>query len=536
MNLALPKFAVPLVAATLACALYASPATAEKVLRVASTMADIPLTTGQASQGGEGMRFIGFALYDGLINWDLSRSDVPAKLRPGLALSWSVDGVTHTKWTFKLRPNVKFHDGSTFDAEAVVWNLDKMLNRSAPQFDQAQATQGSPYILNIASYRVIDPMTVEITTKQPDAVFPYLVVNIAISSPARYKELGNDWTKDANKPSGTGPWILTKLVPHERAEMVRNPNYWDPKRIPKSDRMVLLTMPDAGTRVAALLSGQVDWIEAPAPDTLPRLKSSGMQIVTNIYPHTWPYILNVEKGSPFADIRVRKAANLAIDRKGLVDFLGGTAVPAEGQIYSKNPWFGHPNFKIRYDPAEALRLMKEAGYSPEHPLHVTFAVSTAGSGQMQPLPMNEFIQENLKAVGFDVTLKVMEWEALRALRRKPAEAPENKGIDGLNNSVAYWDPYIGLIGPSKSTLKPPVGYNWGGFNDKEADQLASAAQVEFDPAKQDVILGKLHARIVDQAMWIWVVHDLNPRALAPNVKGFVQAQSWFQDLTPVYVE
>jgi ABC-type transport system substrate-binding protein len=85
-------------------------------------------------------------------------------------------------------------------------------------------------------------------------------------------------------------------------------------------------------------------------------------------------------------------------------------------------------------------------------------------------------------------------------------------------------------------MRPPAGYNWGGFNDKEADELAAQAKVEFDPAKQDAILAKLHARIVDQAMWIWVVHDLNPRALAPNVKGFVQAQSWFQDLTPVSVQ
>jgi peptide/nickel transport system substrate-binding protein len=167
---------------------------------------------------------------------------------------------------------------------------------------------------------------------------------------------------------------------------------------------------------------------------------------------------------------------------------------------------------------------------------VTFAISTAGSGQMQPLPMNEFIQENLKAVGFDVTLKVMEWEALRALRRAGSDAPENKGIDGINNSMGYWEPFIGLIGTSWSTMRPPVGYNWGGFHDKQADDLAAAAQVEFNQAKQDAILAKLHERIVDQAMWIWVVHDLNPRALAPNVKGFVQAQSWFQDLTPVYVE
>ncbi|ANN68649.1 ABC transporter substrate-binding protein [Bordetella bronchialis] len=531
----LKKFAAPLFAASLV--LFTSPAArAEMVLRVATTLSDIPLTTGQPSQGGEGMRFIGFTLYDALIRWDLSKADQPAKLVPGLATSWSVDDATHTKWTFKLRPNVKFHDGSAFDADAVVWNLDKLLKRDAPQFDQAQATQASQYVSGVASYRVVDPMTVEITTKYADAVFPYLIADVMMSSPARYKELGGDWTKVAQRPSGTGPWMLDKLVPRERAELIRNPNYWDPQRVPKSDRMVLLTMPDPNTRVAALLSRQVDWVEAPPPDTLPRLKEAGMQIVTNIYPHNWPYQLSYSEGSPFRDIRIRKAANLAIDRQGLVEFLGGTAIPSEGMVDPKHPWFGHPDFKIRYDPDEARRLMKEAGYSPQHPLHVKFAISTSGSGQMQPLPMNEFVQENLKAVGFDVELEVMEWEALRARRRAGSDAPENKGVDGINNSFGYWDPDIGLIGTSWSRMRPPAGYNWGGFSDKQADELAAKAKVEFDPKKQDALLAQLHARIVDQAMWIWVVHDLNPRALAPNVKGFVQAQSWFQDLTPVYLQ
>ena len=510
---------------------------AEKVLRVASTMADIPLTTGQSSQGGEGTRFIGITLYDQLVRWDLSRSDVLAKLVPGLALSWSVDEATHKVWTLKLRPGVKFHDGSDFNADAVVWTFDKLLNRKAPQFDQSQAAQISQYIANFDTYRAIDPMTVEITTKVPDATFPYMLAGVNIgSSPARYKELGGDWSKIAFKPSGTGPWMLDKLVPRERAEMVRNPNYWDPARVPKSDRMILFAMPDPNTRVAALLSGQVDWVEAPPPDTIPRLKSAGMQIITNVYPHVWPYIPNLGPASVFHDIRVRKAANLAIDRVGLSEFLGGTAMPAQGAIDPKHPWFGKPNFKIEYNPEEAKRLMKEAGYGPDHPAKIRIAVSTAGSGQMQPLPMNEFIQENLKEVGFDVELVVMEWEELRSHRRASADEPTNKGIDALNNSVSYWDPYNGLIGVADSQLRPPRGYNWGGFNDPEADRLARAAAVEFDPAKQDQLLGQLHSRIVDQAMWIWVVHDLNPRALGPKVKGFVQAQSWFQDLTPVYVE
>jgi len=510
-------------------------AQAGSVLRVGMTLADIPLTTGQPSQGGEGQRFIGVTLYDALINWDLSRADVAAPLSPGLALSWEVDAATRTVWTFKLRPGVKFHDGSDFTAESVVWNLDKLLNKASPQFDQAQATQSGPWIATIASYRVVDPLTVEIVNKAPDAVFPYQAVNLYMSSPARWKEMGGDWAKVAQAPSGTGPWAMDKVVPRERAEMRRNAAYWDPKRIPKSERMILRCMPDSTTRLAALLSGQVDWIEAPPPDAVPQIKSAGMQLVTNVYPHIWPYQLSFQASSPFQDIRLRKAANLAIDRDGLVKLLGGLALPAKGMVTPKHPWFGKPSFDLRYDPDAARALIKDAGFGPGKPVKIKFLISTSGSGQMQPLPMNEFIQENLREVGFDVSLDVMDWEALRARRRGGVELPENKGADGLNNSWGFGDPDLGLIGTGWSQKRPPGGYNWGGFADAEADGYAAQAKVEFDPAKQDALLAKLHTRLVDQAMWIWVVHDLNPRALGPKVKGFVSAQSWLQDLTPVWV-
>jgi peptide/nickel transport system substrate-binding protein len=240
----------------------AARAQTQTVLRVAMTLGDIQSTTGQPSQGGEGQRFIGFTLYDGLLNWDLSRSDVPSPLTPGLALSWEVDEATHTVWTFKLRPDVRFHDGSAFDADAVVWNLDKLMNRKAPQYDQAQATQAGTYFASIASYRAVDSVTLEIITKAPDAVFPYQCANIYMSSPARWKELGRDWNDFAAQLSGTCPWVLEKLVPRHRAELRRNAAYWDPKRVPKSDRMILRAIPDASTRIAALMSGQVDW--APA--------------------------------------------------------------------------------------------------------------------------------------------------------------------------------------------------------------------------------------------------------------------------------
>lgn len=508
---------------------------AERVLRIAMTAADIPLTTGQANNGAEGQRFVGMQLYDGLINWDLSRGDAAAKLRPALAAKWAVDDATKTVWTFNLRPGVLFHDGSVVTADAIVWNLDKLMNKEAKQFDPAQAAQGATYVAAVKSYRAIDPATVEITTKQPDAVFPYQVALIAISSPARWAALDGSWARFAEKPSGTGPWIQDVLLPRNRAEFVRNARYWDPARVPKADRLVLLPVPDGNTRVAALLSGQVDWIEAPPPDTVARLKSGGMNVVTNVYPHIWPYQLSFAEGSPMRDMRVRKALNLAIDRDSIVQLMGGLALPARGMVDPKHPWFGKPSFDIRYDAAQARALLAEAGYSKQKPLQIKAIVSPSGSGQMQPQQINEIIQQNYADVGVTLVFDTMEWEALRARRRAGAAAPENRGAHMINNSWGYWDPDIGLISPAWSRLVPPAGFNWGGYSDPAIDALCVRAKNAFVPAEQDAILAELHTAIVDQAMWIWVVHDLNPRAMRPEVTGFVQAQSWWQDLTPVSV-
>ncbi len=523
-------------AAAIGVAAAPLPAFAEKVLRVAMTSADVPLTTGQPSQGTEGVRFMGGTAYDGLVNWDLSSAEKAAVLRPGLAERWAVSDTDKTVWTFHLRKGVKFHDGSDFNADAVVWNFEKLMKRDAPQFDQAQSIQGSQYYGTIDGWRKIDADTVEIKTKKPDAVLPYALASIFFSSPKRWEEVGRDWNKFAYQASGTGPWMVDKFIPRERVELVRNPNYWDPKRIPKSDRLVLLPMPDASARVAALLSGQIDWVEAPPPDAVPRLKDAGMQIVTNVYPHVWPYQVSVLDDSPFKDVRVRKAANLAINREALVKLAGGLAVPAKGMVTPGHPWFGKPSFELKYDPEAAIKLLAEAGYGPKNPARIKVIIAPFGSGQMQPVPMNELIAENFADVGIDMTFEVLDWETLRGRRRAGAWAPENKGRQGLNHSWAFWDPDFGLIKTAASFEPVPTGFNWGRFNDPKADELATKAKNAFDPAEQDRILAELHGYIVDQAMWIWMVHDLNPRALSPRVKGFVQAQSWIQDLTPVDVQ
>ena len=513
-------------------ALPAAAQPAGNTLRVAMTVSDIPLTTGQPSQGAEGNRFGGVTFYDALISWDLSATDRAAVLRPNLAERWAVAADAKT-WTFNLRAGVRFHDGSLFDANAVAFNLAKLIDRDAPNFDRLQAAQGSLYTGNIARWRVLDASTIEIETRSPDAVFPYLMANLFMSSPARWAELGNNWERVATNPSGTGPYIVERIVPRERLEAKRNGEYWEEARRPKHERLALLPMPDGLTRVAALLSNQVDFIEAPPPDAVPRLRQAGFQVPTAPYPHIWCHMLSCLPDSPFRDVRVRQAANLAINRDAMVQLLGGLALPAKGMVTPNHPWFGTPSFDIRYDPDQARRLLAQAGFSRANPVRTKFIISPSGSGQMQPMPMNEAIQQDFRAVGIELEFEVMDWEALRARRRASAEGPENRGMHGINNSWAFWDPDIGLLGPAYGRGRVVGGFNWGNYQDAEADDLCEAARRAFDVNEQNRILARLHTRLVDQAMWLWSVHDVNPRGLSRRVQGFVPAQSWYQDLTSI---
>ena len=185
-------------------------------------------------------------------------------------------------------------------------------------------------------------------------------------------------------------------------------------------------MPEATTRLAALRSGQVDWIEVPPPDAVPSLKQAGFEVVTGVYPHVWPWVLNMDKAdSPLRDVRVRQAANYCVDRDG-----PGQAAERDG-LYRRSASTpratrssASPKNAYTFDPAKAKTLLKEAGYGPGKPVKAKIMISTAGSGQMLPLPMNEFIQQTMKQCGFDITFEVVEWGAMLVAFRNRADGPQ----------------------------------------------------------------------------------------------------------------
>jgi ABC-type transport system substrate-binding protein len=530
------RFATGLLAAMIGAGPLTLDVRAQGHLRIGMTANDVPLTWGQPDNGFEGYRTPGLMIYDSLVNFDLTSADKPSGLIPGLAESWEVSKADPTKWTFKLRRGVKFHDGSEFNADAVIFNIDRLFNDKAPQYSARMVSLTNFRLPAYKSVKKVDDYTIEFETKSTDAFWPYQICYVLFASPKQWEATGKDWAKFAENPSGTGPWKLTALKARELAELVPNKDHWDKSRVPKLDKVTLIPMPDPSARTAALLSGQVDWIEAPSPDAMNRIKSSGFEIVSNIYPHIWSWHLNRVEGSPWNDIRVRKAANLAIDRKGVVELLGGYGVEATGHVPKGDPWFGTPSFVPKTDVEAAKKLLAEAGYSAQKPVKVKMLISASGSGQMLPLQMNEYIQQNLKAVGIDVEFEVVEWQALLDLWRAGGKAPQIKGAHGVNISYNTQDPYSTFHRFLRSDLAAPAGVNFGYYSDPEMDKLLQAAQASFDPNELVANLAKVHTKMVDDALFVWVVHDVAPRAMSKKVKGFVQSRNWFQSLSPVTLD
>lgn len=521
--------------AAAAALLGLQPVLAQTSLRIAMTASDIPTTTGMPNNGFEGMRFLGYPIFEGMVLWDLTRTDQLAALRPGLAESWEQVPEDNKTWIFHLRKGVKFHDGTDFNADAVIWNLDRYFNKDSPQFEPPGAGITRARVPLMGSYKKIDDNTVAITTTSPASYFPYMAVYILFTSPASFEKAGKDWGKVATLPAaGTGPFRITKIAPRQAVDLARWDGYWDAAKKAKVDTVVLMPIPEATARLAALRSGQADWIEVPPPDGIPSLKSAGFTITTGSYPHIWPWFYNMgATNSPFKDVRVRQALNYCVDREGMITLLNGTAEPSVGWLKTSDPNFGNPVNRYKFDPAKGKALLAEAGYTPEKPLSFKVMISTSGSGQMLPMPMNEYMQENLKqACGVNVEFEVVEWGVLLTAARQQPDSPSLLGSMSLNVSSPSSD--VGVMARYFSSANfSPNGFNFEQWKDDAFDAALAKLASATDPKVIGEATRTAHERLVDNPPWLFIVHDLNPRAMSPKIKGFVSPQSWFVDLTLV---
>ena len=278
-------------------------------LRIAMTCAALPNTD---SEGQEGYRFVSFQLYDALVKWDASSETEAGKIIPGLATSWEQNPENPKRWTFHLREGVKFHDGTDFKADCVIFALDRVMNPDFEYYSTTCAASVGSFLANIESYAKVDDYTITIDTVQDNnAYLIYDLPYIMIPSMEAVKEKGDGF---ADAPVGSGPFRFVSKIAGQELVMERNENYWG--NVPQIKTLILKPISDASARLAALQSGEVDWAEVVPVESLESLKSQGYQVKLNDYPHAWLYIMNTESG-PFADARVRQAFSMSIDREGL---------------------------------------------------------------------------------------------------------------------------------------------------------------------------------------------------------------------------
>ena len=195
------KKCLSLAALVAVSALALSPASAqEKVLRIGMTASDIPTTTGMPNNGFEGMRFLGFPIFEGLVLFDLTRTDQLATLRPGLAEKWEQAPDDKKTWIFHLRKGVKFHDGTDFNADVVILNLERIFNKDSAQFEPGAVGIMRSRVPILVSYKKIDDFTVAMTTSIVASYFPWMVPYILNASPASWDSPGSGPDRGVGAP------------------------------------------------------------------------------------------------------------------------------------------------------------------------------------------------------------------------------------------------------------------------------------------------------------------------------------------------
>ncbi|WP_259779473.1 ABC transporter substrate-binding protein [Aestuariispira ectoiniformans] len=460
-------------------------------------------------------------IYDGLVRY----KDGTLQPVPALAKSWTIsdDGLVYT---FKLRDGVKFHDGSPFNAEAVKFTFDRMLDEKHPYHNTGPFPL-SFYFSAVDKVVAKDDLTVEFTLKEPYAPF---MSNLAqptglIVSPEAVKQYGKDFGRH---PSGTGAFKFAEWESNAKVVAVRNDDYWG--GAPKLEAVVFRPITDANTRVAEMLSGGIDMMVEVPPDNVATFASdAGYKVQEQAGPHVWFLILNAKEG-PMADKRVRQAVNYAIDKKALVsNVLQGTAEVAAGPTPPAFSWAYNDSLQpYPYDPEKAKMLIKEAG---QDGADLTFYVTEGGSGMLDPIPMGAAIQADLAKVGLNVKIETYEWNTFLGKVNPGLEGKADMAEMAWMTTDPDTLPYLAL----RSAAWPGKGgFNSGYYSNPKVDELLEKARSSTDQKERARLYKEMQEIVRDDAPWAFIANWKQNAVTSARVGGFSLQPSFFlilQDVT-----
>jgi peptide/nickel transport system substrate-binding protein len=451
-------------------------------------------------------------VFEGLVGYAPGTLDIV----PKLAESWEVseDGL---QYTFKLRPGVTFHDGTPFNAEAVKFTFDRMLDESHPFYNTGPFPL-SFFFSSIASTEVVDDLTVRFTLSEPYAPFLSNLASPtgAIVSPTAVEASGTEFGRN---PVGTGPFKFAEWRPNEAVAIEANPDYWN--GAPELQAVVFRPLTDPNTRVAEMLAGGIDVMVEVPPASLSEFEGEGYEVYEAAGPHLWFLILNVKEG-PFSDIRVRQAANFAINKEALVDdVLEGTAQVAAGPTPPAFGWaYNEALEPYPYDPDRARALLEEAGQP--NPA-VTFFVTEGGSGMLDPVAMGTAIQADLEAVGFDVTIETYEWNTFLGEVNPGLEGKADMAEMAWMTSDPDTLPFLAL---RTEAFPDQGGFNSGYYSNPEVDDLLNRARVSTDQAERAELYKKMQEIVQQDAPWVFVA-NWEQNAVATDRVGNFELQPSF---------
>ncbi len=441
------------------------------------------------------------------------RNPVTNEIEPKLALSYeNPDDLT---WVIKLRQGVKFHDGTPFNAQAVKFTFDRLV-------DPEVASPRASLLASVESVEVQDDYTLVIKTKYPDGVFLATLThdNSAIVSPTAVKKYG-DLMKN---PVGTGPFKLKNMVSGDSLTMERFDDYWGGPA--KLDEIVFRVIPEAATRVAMLETGEVDFIDSIPAEQLPRLEfNPEIRVVKSPGTPVRYFSVNFDK-KPFDNLLVRQAIAHAVDTNALVATMDGLGIQSYSilgpQVFgykAEAEKAGYP-----YDPAKGKELLAKAGF----PNGFKAVLWTTNSSE-DYVRAAQIIQAQVKKIGIDAEVKVLDWAAyLTATRNGETEmfllGWSNLTQDG--SGLFYPNLHSANAGSSNRTF----------YRNPDADQLIDESMGTTDQAKRLELLHKVNEYLIKDVAWLPLWHQVNVIAIRDRVEGLDMSPTADWNLYPVDVK